>query len=64
MSSMQRRRAVVQSIAVPPSLRGSLPRNMFSMIDSSGISASSWWMITMPTASDSPMLRNWHSSPL
>ena len=36
----------------------SLPRKMFSAIDSSGMSASSWWMITMPAASLCRMLRN------
>ena len=41
----------------PPRAR-SLPRKMFSAIDRSGTSASSWWMMTMPAASLSWMPRN------
>ena len=37
--------------SITPKRVGSLPRKMFSAMDSSGISASSWWMITMPAAS-------------
>ena len=48
-SSVARIRASAQSIT--PRLGGSLPRKMFSVIESSGISASSWWMITMPACS-------------
>ena len=43
--------------------RCSLPRKMFSAIDSCGTSASSWWMMTMPACSLSRMSRNWHCSP-
>ena len=35
----------------------SLPRKMFSAIDSSGTSASSWWMMMMPSSSLSAMSR-------
>ena len=40
----------------PPRPRRSLPRKMFSAIDRYGTSASSWWMITIPTCSLSRML--------
>ena len=43
-----------------PPLAASLPRKMFSAIDSSGMSASSWWMMTMPACSLSRMLLNSH----
>ena len=35
--------------SMTPNFACSLPRKMFSAIDSSGTSASSWWMMTMPT---------------
>jgi hypothetical protein len=41
----------------------SLPRKMFSVIESSGISASSWWMIAMPACSLARMSLNWTTSP-
>ncbi len=41
----------------------SLPRNIFSTMDSRGIRASSWWMMTMPWASLSFWVLNWHSLP-
>jgi hypothetical protein len=43
-----------------PFFAGSLPRKMFSAIESSGTSASSWWMMTMPAFSLSAMSRNLH----
>ena len=43
-----------QSMSPPRPLR-SLPRNMFSAIDRYGTSASSWWMMTIPTCSLSRM---------
>ncbi len=55
-SSVERIRASAQSIT--PRLVGSLPRKMFSVMDSSGISASSWWMITMPACSLARMSLN------
>ena len=60
-SSTARLRASSQSMT--PRLASSLPRKRFSVIDSSGMSASSWWMITMPACSESRMLRNSTSSP-
>ena len=53
---MERMRASAQLMT--PRLVGSLPRKMFSMMDSSGISASSWWMITMPACSLARMSLN------
>ena len=50
--------------SMTPPLPGSLPRKMFSVIDRSGISASSWWMMTMPACSDCLMLLNRTGSPL
>ncbi len=47
-----------------PPLATSLPRKMFSVIDSSGISASSWWMMTIPACSLARMLLNSHLRPL
>ena len=41
----------------------SLPRKMFSAIESCGHSASSWWMMTMPRCSLSRMSANAHGSP-
>ncbi len=58
---MARRRAAGQSITPPCAI--SLPRKMFSVIDSSGISASSWWMITMPACSLARMSLNSTTSP-
>ena len=46
-----------------PRLASSLPRKRFSVIESSGMSASSWWMITMPARSESRMVLNSTSSP-
>ena len=46
----------------PPEAR-SLPMKMFSAIDRKGLSASSWWMITMPSASESLIVRYRHSLP-
>jgi hypothetical protein len=42
----------------------SLPRKMFSAIDSSGMSASSWWMMTIPSRSLSRTLEYSASLPL
>ncbi len=53
--------ALVQSMT--PKRPGSLPRNRFSVIDSSGMSASSWWMMTMPACSDCLMSLKRTSSP-
>ena len=47
-----------------PRLACSLARKMFSVIDSCGTSASSWWMMTIPLCSLSRMLWKRHSSPL
>ena len=41
----------------------SLPRKMFSAIDSSGTSASSWWMMMMPRCSLSARSRKLRTSP-
>ncbi len=49
--------------SITPPLACSLPRNMFSVIVSSGIRASSWWMMTIPACSLSRMLRKRHSWP-
>ena len=57
-SSLARLRVVIQ-LMTPPWVT-SLPRKMFSPIDSSGMSASSWWMMTMPACSLSRMLLNSH----
>ena len=46
-----------------PKRPGSLPRKMFSVIESSGMSASSWWMMTMPARSLERMSLNRTSSP-
>ena len=51
----------VESQLMTPLLAVSLPRKMFSAIDISGMSASSWWMMTMPACSLSRMLLNSHS---
>ena len=42
----------------------SLPRKIFSATDRSGLSASSWWIITIPFRSLSLMLWNLQISPL
>ncbi len=47
-----------------PKRVGSLPMKMFSAIESSGMRASSWWMITMPACSDCRMSRKRITSPL
>ena len=60
-SSTARLRASSQSMT--PRLASSLPMKRFSVIESSGMSASSWWMITMPARSESRMLPNSTSSP-
>ncbi len=54
-------RAPTQSIPNRP--RTSLPRKMFSAIESSGMSASSWWMITIPACSLERMFANVASLP-
>ena len=41
----------------------SLPRKMFSVTESSGMRASSWWMMTMPALSEDLMSLNAISSP-
>ena len=41
---------------MPPKVRGSRPRKMFSATESCGISISSWWMMTMPASSLSLMV--------
>ncbi len=62
MSSAARSRAVSQSMPNVPVV--SLPRKMFSAIDSSGgMSASSWWMMTIPARSLDLMSLNRTSSP-
>ena len=47
-----------------PAVACSLARKMFSVIESSGMRASSWWMMTMPLCSLSRMVWKRHSSPL
>ena len=47
----------VQSM-IPLAAFCSFPRNTFSATDMYGLKASSWWMITMPFASDCLMLWN------
>ncbi len=61
MSSSARRRATPQSMPNDPLT--SLPRKMFSVIESSGMSASSWWMMTMPACSLERMSLNRTSAP-
>ena len=56
-------RASLAFQSMTPYLACSLPRKMFSAIESIGTSASSWWMMTMPTCSLSWMPLKWHSSP-
>ena len=51
-------RAKARSQSMMPNRDVSLPRNMFSAIDRSGTSASSWWMMMIPRCSDSEMSRN------
>ena len=46
-----------------PARLSSLPRKMFSVMVSSGMSASSWWMIAIPAASLWRMSRNLTTSP-
>ena len=60
-SSCVWRCAAIQSIT--PKCAISLPRNTFSVIDSSGTSASSWWMMMMPSCSLSWMPPKWRSWP-
>ena len=55
-------RLVASSQSMTPRLAFSLPRKRFSTMLSSGISASSWWMMTMPARSLSRMPLNRHSS--
>jgi len=62
ISSLAFWRVAVQSTPNRP--RTSLPRKMFSMIDNSGINASSWWMITMPACSLLRMLAKVAKAPL
>ena len=47
-----------------PPVACSLARKMFSVMDSWGMSASSWWMMTMPLLSLSRIPWKRHSSPL
>ena len=58
------RRLRASSQSITPPLAGSLPRKMFSVMDSSGISASSWWMMTMPACSLARMSLNCWTSAL
>lgn len=51
----------VQSMRPPRWI--SLPRKMFSVTESSGMRASSWWMIAMPACSLAAMSLNRCSSP-
>ena len=51
-------RLFASSQLMTPRVAVSLPRKMFSAIESSGISASSWWMMTMPAASLCRMFEN------
>ena len=51
------------SQSMTPYFASSLPRKRFSVIESRGMSASSWWMITMPARSVSRMLPNSTSWP-
>ena len=60
-TSRVRLNEVAQSMT--PILAGSLPRKMFSAIDSSGTSVSSWWMMMMPTCSLSAMRSKRRVSP-
>ena len=50
----------VVQLMMPP-VACSLPRKMFSAIDSRGTSASSWWMMMMPLCSLSAMPLKWQS---
>ena len=52
-----------QSVFTTPSRAGSLPRKMFSAMDSSGTSASSWWMMMIPRASLPAMPRKARGCP-
>ena len=55
--------AKVSSQSMTPRRAISLPRKMFSAMDRSGTSASSWWMMTMPSRSLSARSRKWRTSP-
>ena len=57
-------RAFASRQSMTPNRPGSLPRKMFSVIESSGMRASSWWMMTMPCCSLDLMSLNRISSPL
>ena len=63
-ASRSRARLLVATQSMTPRLVSSLPRKMFSAIDSSGMRASSWWMMTMPACSESRMLLNSTGLPL
>ena len=56
-------RSYTESRSTMPNRVGGCDRKMFSAIDSSGISASSWWMMMIPSASDALMSRKRRSSP-
>lgn len=63
-SSRSVSRSVVDQEMKPPRPEvRSLPRKMFSAMDSCGISASSWWMMTMPRRSLARMSRKAQVSP-
>ena len=57
LASSSRVRFQVRFQSMMPPEATSLPRNMFSATDSCGTSASSWWMMMMPRASLSRMVR-------
>ena len=58
LASSSRLRAKVSGQSITPrELVTSLPRKMFSAIESSGTSASSWWMMMIPSASLSEIER-------
>ncbi len=62
-SSSSRASWLVRFQSIRPRVARSLPRKMFSAIDSWGQSASSWWMMTIPRCSLSLMPEKWHGSP-
>ena len=63
LASSSRVREKVSFQSMMPFVARSLPRKMFSAIDRSGTSASSWWMMMMPRRSESEMPEKRHSSP-
>ena len=54
---------LVRFQSISPRVARSLPRKMFSAIESCAHRASSWWMITMPRCSLSRIDANAHTSP-